>query len=249
MQPTGLIETIKVVNGKPMLFLLHLNRLRNGFSILNFPFSESEIRNAIENFISTNLIQNKEEETQAFRLRMEIHPSINREIYFNFSFSKLEDANYTWQEQGLPILPYLLQQKKIDTFSILKHTDRKIYNDALNYAKLNLCADAFVFNENNTLADACIYNVFMIKNNKIYTPPLSDAPVAGVMRAFLLNNFPEIEEKSISIQELYQADELFVSNAIRGIRWVSHFGEQVYDNKKTKKLFHLFLNFINDEKM
>ena len=102
--------------------------------------------------------------------------------------------------------------------------------------------DALVLNDNDTIADASIYNVFIVKDGVVFTPPLSDGPVAGVLRELLLTRLPDtkIIEQTITIKDLYNADEIFLTNALRGIRWVEFLDEKRLGNYKTKTIFDEF---------
>ena len=63
--------------------------------------------------------------------------------------------------------------------------------------------------------------------------------MAGVLRELLLSRLTDtkITEKTITVQELYQADEIFLTNVIRGIRWVKRIDERWLDNTVTKQVF------------
>ena len=149
-------------------------------------------------------------------------------------------------ETGLNITVLSKHQKSLDAFANLKHTDRKIYEAALQYARENDFDDAIVLNENNTVADAAIYNVFIVKDGHIYTPPLSDGPVVGVLRELLLTSLPntKIIEQTITIKDLYTADELFLTNVIKGIRWVRFLDERKFSNTRTLELFEEFRQVV-----
>ena len=54
----------------------------------------------------------------------------------------------------------------------------------------------------------------------------------------------KIIEKSISIVDIYQADEVFLTNAIRGIRWVESVDEKLYVNTITKQVFSAFKDVV-----
>ena len=85
-----------------------------------------------------------------------------------------------------------------------------------------------------------------MKDDLIYTPPLSDAPVAGILRERLLTRLPDTKmiEKTITIQDAYSADEIFLTNSVRGIRWVEYIDEKRLTNSTTKKLFKEFTEVV-----
>lgn len=249
----GLIETIKVVNGKLVFKNLHVKRLCNSLKILGINESETNIEDAILSILKNECFKKS---FKNFRFRIEIQKNNSMEfrpeiaaLKWSCTLKSLENKKYVWNKIGMQLTVLPKYHKTIDIYSNLKHTERTIYNEALNYAIENNFDDAIVLNENNTIADAAIYNVFIIKDGIVYTSPLSDAPVAGVVRAFLLNNLScvKIIEKSITIQDVYEADEVFVTNAIRGIRWVKSVDEKKYNNTITKQIFGEFKSIVSEQ--
>lgn len=250
MSDFGLIETIKVVNGRLVFKNLHVKRLFNGLKTIKVDESEYSIEDRILRLLKYECI---EKGLKNFRLRIEVQknrahdymPEISA-LKWNCTLRSLENVKYVWNDFGLKITILPKHKKTIDIFANLKHTDRAIYDAALNYARLNDFDDAIVLNENGTVADASIYNVFIVKDGNIFTPPLSDAPVAGVLRELLLTRLSnmKIEEKSITIHDIYNADEIFLTNSIRGIRWVEYVDDKIYTNTITKQIFEEFKSIV-----
>ena len=78
-----------------------------------------------------------------------------------------------------------------------------------------------------------------------FTPPLSEGCVAGVLRRWLLENLSQkniqVKETALSPEDLLSADELFLTNSIRPVRWVQQFRDKKYSNEKAKEIFNFFL--------
>ena len=92
--------------------------------------------------------------------------------------------------------------------------------------------DALVLNSQGNIIESSISNIFWIKSNEIYTPPVSEGCIAGIMRA---NWIAVLKEKGIPVVEmplnkdlLLQADEVFLTNSVRKIRWVRQFESTYY---------------------
>jgi branched-chain amino acid aminotransferase len=113
------------------------------------------------------------------------------------------------------------------------------------YAKNQQWNDALILNAAGRICDATIANVFIIKNEVIYTCPLHEGCVAGIMRRHLLLNLADngftIREQEITVDNLLSADEVFLTNAIKGIRWISHCNEIVYKSHITASIFKKML--------
>ena len=82
--------------------------------------------------------------------------------------------------------------------------------------------------------------MFWVKGKQIFTPPLSEGCVAGVMRAFLLDELAKkgvsVVQKPLTVAALTEADELFVSNAIRRIKWVWSMGDKTFDHAESQRI-------------
>ncbi|MEO5562581.1 MAG: aminotransferase class IV, partial [Chitinophagaceae bacterium] len=102
-------------------------------------------------------------------------------------------------------------------------------------------------NEHERIADAGIANVFLIKNKTIITPPLIEGCVGGVMRKYLLEKIGstyKIKEEPITIDMVLEADELFLTNAVKGIRWVKQFRNKTYQHTQTVEIYNGFVKTI-----
>jgi branched-chain amino acid aminotransferase len=87
--------------------------------------------------------------------------------------------------------------------------------------------EAILLNTASNVADGSISNVFMVNDNQVITPPVSDGALPGVVRSILLEEFSQdftIIERSISPKELMLADEVFLTNALMGIKSINKLG-------------------------
>lgn len=116
------------------------------------------------------------------------------------------------------------------------------------YAKENKLNDCLVLNANGKIADSTIANLFLVKGDTIFTPALSEGCVNGVMRKYLLESLAasnyQVEETIVSAEDLLAADEVFLSNAINGIRWVQRFRNKIYSHMKTMEIYRRFCQTI-----
>ncbi|MBU3745150.1 MAG: hypothetical protein FGM61_11510, partial [Sediminibacterium sp.] len=158
------------------------------------------------------------------------------------------------QINGLDIGIYPTARKSTDVFSALKTAQFLPYAMAARWAKENQYNDAVVLNTHHRIADTTIANLFIIKDNQIVTPPLSEGAVNGVMRRYLIaqlqnDNYPIIEQP-INPEALYEADEIFLTNVISGIRWVKQLENRMYSGILASKLYKDYIVplWFTDEK-
>ena len=148
----------------------------------------------------------------------------------------LEQAASGFNENGLVIGIFPQGQKSVDDFSRLKSANFLLYSVAARFAKAQRWNDALVLNTDNGIADSTIANVFIVKNGKLITLALDQGAVAGVMRAYLLKHL-DVKEAFVSTADILDADEVFLTNAIRGIRWVQSMDSQRYSNNFATQVF------------
>ena len=71
------------------------------------------------------------------------------------------------------------------------------------------------------------------------------------MRRFVIEKLQHpdfrIEETEISIKDLENADEVFLTNSIRGIRWVKQFRSKEYVNREIKKIYSFIQSKLSQE--
>ncbi|HLU76971.1 MAG TPA: aminodeoxychorismate synthase component I [Burkholderiales bacterium] len=100
-----------------------------------------------------------------------------------------------------------------------KTTVRGQYDAALKAIEaLPGCFDALFFNERGELTEGARSNVYLVRDGKWYTPPLSSGVLNGVMRRVLMETHtPRIEERVLRREDVEAAEEIHLSNALRGL--------------------------------
>lgn len=92
------------------------------------------------------------------------------------------------------------------------------------FKKEKKCDDCLLLNITGRIACGNSSNVFLVKNGSLTTPPLTEGCVAGTMRSIVSDLCKGLKinilEKPVLPEDLVKADEVFLTNAIQGIRWV-----------------------------
>lgn len=248
----GLFETLKVVNGRIALAGYHFERLMNGLKLLQFHLPALLTSDRLREDILRLCQKNGCEQLARVRLSFSrgsggLYETDAQPLYVVECWP-LASHYQQWNENGLVTGWYKDAVKTCDAFSGLKTASFLPYVMAALHAREQKWNDSFLLNNRHTVADATIANVFMIKNGRISTPPLSDGGVNGVMRRHLLTVLPEagysVEERSLTPGDLADADELFLTNAISGIRWVRQFGDSSYTCSEAAGIYRQFVKTI-----
>jgi branched-chain amino acid aminotransferase len=249
----GLFETIKVLNGQMMLKEFHFERLFSGLAFLHYNMPSLFTAERIEKEILALCKKNNCEKMARVRLSVSrgnggLYDE-DRNLEYLVECWTLEDSMNQLNKNGLVIDIYPDARKSSDAFSNLKSANFLPYSLAAIYAKENKLNDCLILNTKERIADSTIANVFIVKNGMIITSPLQDGCINGVMRRHLLAILPangyKVLEQTLSVNDLESADEVFLTNAIRGIRWVGKFRDQVYTNRVSFEIYDRFLKTIH----
>ena len=247
----GCFETMKVVKGNLLMPDYHFERLFSSLTLLQFDIPSF----FTPAYLHTQVIElaKKNYHDKLARVRLTIYRGDgglydpqNLTPHFIIQTWELNPSNNLLNENGLVIDIFKGAKKSCDDYSAIKSNNYLSYAMAALWVKQQQLNDAILLNPYNRVADATIANVFAIKDGIIRTPSLSEGCINGIMRRNLLQKLPEIglnaEEGALTVEDLLEADELFLTNSIYGIRWVKQLQEKTYDNKIarliSKKLVH-----------
>jgi len=125
--------------------------------------------------------------------------------------------------------------KAIHPFSSFKTANSLIYVMAKHHALKNMWQDVIIANDKKEWIESSSSNIYVVKNNKIYSPNTESGCVSGVCRAFI-KNFFEINFVTFEPDFLDDIDELFFSNAVNLIQPVLFFKNKKLQTKTTEKL-------------
>jgi branched-chain amino acid aminotransferase len=242
----GLFETMLVQNDRVRLGDYHFQRLFNGMRLLRFELPPLFTPERLEQQILEVATANRHMERSRARLIIFrgdgglFDPAGPMPSYI-IQASPLPAGGSGWNEEGLVIDLFPNGRKSCDLFSGLKSNNYLLYVMAAFYARERQLNDCLVLNSQGRVADSTIANLFYIKDDQCYTPPLSEGGIAGVMRRYLLESLPgagfTVSERAIHPNDLKNADEVFLTNALKGINWVSSFQGSSYTHRLTAMIF------------
>jgi branched-chain amino acid aminotransferase len=242
----GLFETIKSINGHLQFSDEHFARLWTGLQVLQFKIPKQFNADSLQNEIMSLLLKNGHSKIARVRLtvfRAEggLYDEIDHKPDYLIQTWALADETGVWNSNGLVLGIYAHAKKSCDILSNLKHNNFLPYVMAALHAKKEKWNDAVLLNTESRLCDTTIANIFLIKNDVIYTPALQEGCIAGRMRKHIISQLKAaneiVVEAEVSIDDLYKADEVFLTNSVYNIRWVQSAGEKEYANVGTKKIF------------
>lgn len=77
--------------------------------------------------------------------------------------------------------------------------------------------EALFLDTEGHLAEATASNLFLVKGGKVLTPPATCGVLPGVTRDAVFELLPETREEVLVLDDLFQADEAFVTSTVRGV--------------------------------
>ena len=164
----------------------------------------------------------------------------NETFSYVISTELLEKGIYINNKEGYKV--DLFNQYKLGTSELnnLKSTNRLINILSSIYTKENMLNDSIIINEKNNIVEFSSGNLFLVLNNQIITPPLDSGCINGIIRKKILsfNSFKSLNifEKNIKTSDLYNADELFSTNVISGVKIITCLKEKKYSKKYSSLL-------------
>lgn len=224
----GVYEIIGVKDGSFFLFNEHLKDLKDGLKVLGIKLGISGKRIRI---ICKKLLEINNLEFGLARLRLTVTPS-NLLIESTRSLQPAKQATAVTMEieRSVP---------KIKSTSCLS------YYLAKNYAKRKKVDDVLFVN-NGYLTEGYKSNIFLVKNNKLFTP-LEKNIHAGVTRNKIIEIAKKykivVVEKNIKPNELFKSDELFLTASLTGVMPII----EVNNIKINKGKVGLISNFFREE--
>jgi len=241
----GFFETIKVINSRPSNFLAHYARLSLACEVLKLKNEEtpSGLLSVINDLINQNKLINGSVKIHISRAEGgKYKPKSNGCEMMIHAYSGLGF------KQNIPVSLCVFSDevKTMGGLSNIKSVNAAVsVLGAIHATELGF-DNAILKNTKGNYIEATNSSLFIVKDNLIYTPPLSDGCIDGTRRAWVLSNHRVIE-KSLSLADIMQSDEVFITNAITGIIAVKGVEEIIftdfnYTDKLQKKLISLSLD-------
>ena len=200
----------------------HLERLAGSAAVFGIPLDLLKIKNTIAEHTSTFDQQDATTQQLASSDTLE-----NRKVRLLLDTKgECTISSEAIQSTDSIELPKIaLSHHSIDANNLFrrhKTTNRKLYNDEFSKYEALGFYDVLFLTEDGFVAEASRHNLFIEKDGVLYTPPIKDGALPGVMRSHLLAESQQtIVEKSLTLEAVKTADKLYLSNSVRGLVEVS----------------------------
>lgn len=241
----GFFETIRIRNGDIPYWDAHYARIKASARALSLEipdlYSSELMQKSLKNLILKNQIENGGIlRILFFREGQGTYMPTSNRIGFLAETKTFRHNDFVMNDSGLSVGIYRELYKRTDKFSRYKVLGNQIYIQAAIWAQKSGFDDALVLNESERIIEGSSSNLFLIKKGELHTPSLDDGCLAGVMRMIIINAALEMSipvfESEIDENDLLDAEEVFLTNAIKGISWIGSY--------QSKRYFHSISNKI-----
>lgn len=216
----GVFETI-LVKDKPIFLEEHINRLNNGINTLGIGelVEVEDINNIIKDFDIRNCALKivVTEKNIVLETREIIYKS--GDYLRGFSLKVASTIRNSTSK-----LTYIKSMNYLENLLEREGALKEGYNEVL------------FLNEKGYVCEGSLSNIFIVKNGIIFTPKVNSGLLPGVVRDYIIKKY-NVVEKEITLDEVMNADEIFITNSLLGIMGVSKFENRILtDNKITIKI-------------
>lgn len=245
----GLFETMLWANDKICFLKYHVQRLQRSMNMLFLDDSQKFSESFIQELARELIIKNDLKESKV-RLRLQVYrgggglysPVSNQPVFVMTVEPIKPEIDLRTTQTGLIVDLYTEHFKPTSGLSKLKSINSLIYVMAGVYRKKKGLDEVLILNQEGLLCESISSNVFVYYDNKLYTPAISEGCVEGVMRRVVLEEASKMEieivEAKIDPEVLLEADEIFLTNAIKGVQGVVGF--------RHKRYFHHWSKLFQD---
>jgi len=216
---TGLFETMRANNGVVFRLSDHLDRLVSSAKALSIEHSYNKeyLKDSVYKVLKANDL------TEArIRLTLSAGSMSQSQAKSNATLlitaAKLQPYPAEYYTKGVLVVLCPFRQNVSDATCGHKTTSYLSRMLALKQAHEKKAAEALWFTTDGRLAEGCISNVFLVKDSFIYTPTRSTPVLPGIARKTIcelaIAQKVELVEKDITIDDMLDADEVFITNVI-----------------------------------
>ena len=244
----GVFESIRIVNGKPINLQNHISRMLEGAKVIKMrPPTYYDV-----DFFEKRILQLLEKSAikDGGKCRISLDRSSGgtflpdtNEVEFYIEVYPLKVSRFELNQKGIELDVFTEIKKSKTMLSNFKTKNALIYIIASVSAKENGLDDYLLTNDTGGIIESTSSNLFVVSNGVMYTPGLEEGCLAGTMRMQIINlaieNGIKVYECSISPQNLLVADEIFLTNAIKGVTWVIGYRTKRYFNDVSIRMIHL----------
>jgi len=220
----GVYETLRVIDGQPLLLFQHLGRLEHGLDTLRMKLDLEldDFSRLVKEVIAANVVDDGVLRIQVTRGTGERGFAPIGEGRPTVVLSTHPVPELAKNEDGLRLMTSTQVVRAHDPLSTIKSCNKLPYILAAREAARYQMDDALLMNREGEVTETTVSNIFWIDEGIVCTPPISVGCLAGVTRAHVLKLCERLNmtaaEAITTPKLLLQTEGIFVTNSVHGIR-------------------------------
>lgn len=244
----GVFESIRIMGGRPINLENHVKRMIEGAtrikmrppSFFNEAFFEEKIMELLQR---SGITEGGKCRISLDRCSGGTYSPESNEVEYFIEVYPMDTNGYKLNTRGVEVDIYMDLKKEKTPISNYKTKNGLIYVLAAIAAKEKGLDDHLISNFSGGILESTNANIFVVSNGVLYTPGLEEGCLAGTMRMQIINlaikNGIKVYECNLLPQNLLVADEIFLTNAIQGVTWVSGYRTKRYFSNTARKMVDL----------
>jgi branched-chain amino acid aminotransferase len=172
----------------------------------------------------------------------------DQKLHYSIQSSKTDFTGYELNNKGLYISISPEIWKSVSSLSNCS-LGSEIYWNIASIPKESVNDELVLLNDENQIIEAPRSNIYLVKNGTIRGASIHHGAYADITKSLLLKIFESLkltydESEALTEQDLKEADEIFLVNALVGIRWVIGFEGKRYFNQTIRKINTQFVKSL-----
>ena len=251
----GVFETVKVINNKILFLEDHYFRLMSSMRVIRMEIPMNFTMEYLEKQILA--LVNKNGLSASSRARITVYRNDggyylpqNNTVSFFIHAVALQNTLYAVEKMNYEVDLYKDFYITKQLLSSIKTTNKIINITGSIFANENGLDNCLLLNDSKNVVEALHGNLFMVLDSKLITPPVSEGCLNGVMRKQIISLAKKIKnleviEAAISPFDLQKAEELFITNVIKGIQPITQYRKKSFVSKVSVQLLQQLNDMIN----
>ena len=171
-----------------------------------------------------------------------------QKLQYSIQSAKTDHTGYELNNKGLYISISREIWKSVSSLSNCSLGSEMYWNTSSILKDSNI-DELVVLNNEDHIIEAPRSNIYLVKNAMIKGASIHHGAYADITKPLLLKIFATLkitydETEGLTEQDLKEADEIFLVNALDGIRWIIGFEGKRYFNQTTRKINNLFIKSL-----
>lgn len=235
----GLFETMRSYQRKIVYFSAHLQRIRRSCRLigLKFPYPLNKLKAIIKKTVKINDLEDAYVRLTLWKSRLGTAILVMVRKYQPYSTQQYR--------KGFSAMVSRFRQDENSYLAQIKSTNRILYEVSFQEAKNKGYDESLILNRRGFITEGSRSNVFFIKDNAIFTPAIECGCLPGITRRviFALAKKYKIKtyEGNFTLQDLFAADEAFLTNSLVGVMPLVSVGSKSIGLKQCARLTKFFI--------